>query len=1138
MKPSSPIGLVDPKRSAHASIHGFLYQACLGVERWLSLGDGEVLLCEGDEDLDRLLREQGLGVVEQVKVRAAPVGDRVLLESLQRFVITYVALRQRGEDRRFVFTTTAERARSGRILNGVDPMSYWAEGRGKYSAEEQETIRSVVGRWLAPDAESATGESGAFRRSLTGALGWLDSEAGRWRDFLDRVEWRFGAPDLKGVRIAIKERLQKRSDAGTLPLSDVLVDWLVSRVLDASRHPEPQDRVLTRELLDGLLARVAGELADWAQRRLAVLLRDAFTELVSLESLLTPGNLSLPSVHSDHARRDGRSTVPPGKLLTAGYEVIPFEEKARARELSELEAWCNDDPPRSVWLWTGQGGSGKTRLALEFCRRMAASGWKAGFLRSKVEADQLAVLVQGVLPRLVIVDYAETRLELVKALLEQAGMALGQGPKLRLLLLARQAGDWWEGLPTTGEATENLLLASPKSRELSPLAEDPGAQFAVYQRAIDTFAQEMEQPLPERLQIQAPVQFDQALYLHMAALNVVLGESSEAGDLLARILAQERRFWVHEINDLLDRTGSVPADLPELLERALAAITLVGGAKNQEEAICLLEAALGPLDRTERSVLMECLRRLYGGGRDGQGRYLEPLQPDLLGEELANRVLLQDISLLAPLLRAASVSGKQQVLTILTRLAKAGRPGAEAWLESALRSDLPGLAEIGLEVALETGNPIGRVLTGLIAGLDNPALNERLGDWCDAKATWNPLSLRDLALLVTQRRVAALPKAPSSEEDSHSKLAGLLSNLGGRLSAAGRLTEALKRSDESVGLYRNLAQSCQTRDFRPELARSLRNLGLRLMELGRRKDALAAARESVDLYRDLSRASPEPFIPKLAACLNNLSVCLGELSHLEEALLASEESVELWEQLMQSGSGAFLPGQAASLDRLGICLVQLGRPEHQRDALSASKRAVEIYQRLAGAWPDTFLPDLASSLTNLSFISSQLNDLATSLSASQESEEIYRRLEESRPDAFRSDWARSLNNLADRLNVSKRSEEALKLSERAVALGSTLAEALPDAFLPSLATSLATKGEILSVLERHDEASAAAEEAVRVLAPLFRQQPKAFAHMMKDLLGDVFRYSQSAGREADQELLAPIIEQLHAIEEERSEPGR
>jgi len=43
----SPFEPAFPQRSAHASIRGYLYQASLGVVRWLGPGEGEVLVCEG-----------------------------------------------------------------------------------------------------------------------------------------------------------------------------------------------------------------------------------------------------------------------------------------------------------------------------------------------------------------------------------------------------------------------------------------------------------------------------------------------------------------------------------------------------------------------------------------------------------------------------------------------------------------------------------------------------------------------------------------------------------------------------------------------------------------------------------------------------------------------------------------------------------------------------------------------------------------------------------------------------------------------------------------------------------------------------------------------------------------------------------
>ncbi len=38
--------LLNPRRSAHATILGYLYQTCLGVLRWLDLQPDEILLCE------------------------------------------------------------------------------------------------------------------------------------------------------------------------------------------------------------------------------------------------------------------------------------------------------------------------------------------------------------------------------------------------------------------------------------------------------------------------------------------------------------------------------------------------------------------------------------------------------------------------------------------------------------------------------------------------------------------------------------------------------------------------------------------------------------------------------------------------------------------------------------------------------------------------------------------------------------------------------------------------------------------------------------------------------------------------------------------------------------------------------------
>ena len=66
---SPDLQLLRPERAAHATIRGFLYQTCLGVQRWLELAPEEVLVCEGDEDLDRLIR--GGGISERAVLAAS-----------------------------------------------------------------------------------------------------------------------------------------------------------------------------------------------------------------------------------------------------------------------------------------------------------------------------------------------------------------------------------------------------------------------------------------------------------------------------------------------------------------------------------------------------------------------------------------------------------------------------------------------------------------------------------------------------------------------------------------------------------------------------------------------------------------------------------------------------------------------------------------------------------------------------------------------------------------------------------------------------------------------------------------------------------------------------------------------------------
>jgi len=192
--------ILRPERSAHASIRGYLYQVCLGVKRWLQLDPGQVLLCEGDEDLDRLLLDApGTSIHEQVKALtgAVNVRDRVVFETLRNFALTYVARRQRGDRHRFLFTSTAELKpqRTGDLE--VDVLQQWT------SLPDRRNVIEAVRKMLLDSVASPNAEKTA--RAVAAAVAWLDAQPERWSDFIDSVEWRLGEPNVDELRDQITD---------------------------------------------------------------------------------------------------------------------------------------------------------------------------------------------------------------------------------------------------------------------------------------------------------------------------------------------------------------------------------------------------------------------------------------------------------------------------------------------------------------------------------------------------------------------------------------------------------------------------------------------------------------------------------------------------------------------------------------------------------------------------------------------------------------------------------------------------------------------------------------------------------------------------------------------------------------------
>jgi tetratricopeptide (TPR) repeat protein len=646
-----------------------------------------------------------------------------------------------------------------------------------------------------------------------------------------------------------------------------------------------------------------------------------------------------------------RAGLPDIYLLRAEYAVVPFHEQRRG-EIERLLLWCESDPPLAARVMTGPGGTGKTRLMIELGKEARRRGWRAGFLHREMPAKpswELDGLVEGTRPLLLVVDYAETRRDVLVPILHRLAMA-GGGIRGRVVLLAREVGDWWRRLqdadPKVQEMLDDTLV--PIER-LVPIAAPVDERRGILGAAAVAFARKLELDAPQPGDIDlSGDHFANALFLHIAGLAVAVGDPAwEEKALLDFVLRRERRQWRENL-----KAEELWGDLDEAtVTQVLALVTLAGGVDDGGGARRLLGRApkLAGVLPAKCDRLIEMLHRLYPGER-----FLEPVRPDLLGEHLVDQALVADDRLLTAALADDAVV--RPALTVLTRLAKR-RGEARRWLEQAFSGDLERLAAPAIEVAIETGEPIGPVLA---EALEKQSLQQ---PWrLEPLIPYPTTALREVAVVVMEQLRQRLQQMPQPwPEEVQVEAARVANNLGGRLSDLGRREAALAAAEEARDLYSALA-AARPAAFTPDLAGSLNNLANILSELGRREEALAAAEEAEGLYRALAAARPAAFTPNLAMSLNNLANRLSDLGRREAALAAAEEAMRLRRALAAARPDAFIPALANSLNNLANRLSELGRRE---DALAAAEEAVRLRRTLAAARPDAFTPDLAVSLAVL-----------------------------------------------------------------------------------------------------------------------------------------------------------------------------
>jgi hypothetical protein len=191
--------------------------------------------------------------------------------------------------------------------------------------------------------------------------------------------------------------------------------------------------------------------------------------------------IELRSIHDATSRSVAAEPVrSPAALLTARRAVVPFH--GRDELLADLHAWAAQSDV-GVWLLHGPGGQGKTRLAQEFTGRLRWEGWATVWLAPSAAAEDVGVLAAVSSPTVVVVDYAENRAEQLAAVF--AALA---GVSVKVVLLARTAGAWWQELAATGGEVVRDIADMAVVRVLPVLDSAPAARQQAYRVAVSAFA--------------------------------------------------------------------------------------------------------------------------------------------------------------------------------------------------------------------------------------------------------------------------------------------------------------------------------------------------------------------------------------------------------------------------------------------------------------------------------------------------------------------------------------------------------------------------------------------------------------------------------------------------------------------------
>jgi hypothetical protein len=759
-------------------------------------------------------------------------------------------------------------------------------------------------------------------------------------------------------------------------------------------------------------------------------------------------------------------------------------------------------------LQAGAGGTGKTRLAIDVCETLAKEGWFAGFLPAGLDKDdverELHALLEPGRDCLVVIDYAETRADVVVALARQLLIEVERLVKVeaprcrfRIVMLAREGGDWFNQLAeratrSSDEALKALLTAGatksgPHRMSVRPIAVNERRQ--IFQSALNAFAAKTGQIADSVIEPNLDeARFERVLMIQMAALAELRKDTVGVGqDLLDNTLGHERRYW----RKLLG-LGEEETDDGQLqtFEQSLALITLLSGRESDSAA----KAAIARVPRLQeqgpdaRLSMFDRLRDFYPNRKtdgDASTDGIRGLEPDLLGERLVADCLERDKELLDAALdpkRRSNADDARAAFTLLARLAMQ-RERDKTHLERALSHYFATWTKEILTVAKETGGPIGDLMAEATRHAP-PKIQRSIVKVAKGAVAEDTANLKSFGVAVDERNAEAIRTGHRFKKMSRGdlvKLYSVLLVLQDRHFNNDEQREAAEKAEQAHDVAQQLAKTSKPEDLL-RLANAKAHWSFQLSRIGRFAEALIHSRTAEDLVLTLHTAlsGQANWRENYGYSVEAHARALDNNGQFEDSLSKSREALQIRQSLAPDDS---VNSRAIAGLHVTLSSAHLAVGEYEAGLREASN-AEDISQELATDDPDADKELRASSLLCLSQCLSNLGEFKDARQKAELSAQLYDELANQQPDRYASELSQALTTLSIQCRDLSDFGQALDNARRAEFIGHHLAERQPEAYHFTWVISLANLGEALLNTGDFAEAIIVTAQAVRLISSL------------------------------------------------------